>query len=483
MNLTKAEYYAMLRQDLSAFIQYSFYELNPLTPYLHNWHIDEMGSALEACLRGEITRLIITVPPRSLKSHCVTVAFPAYILGRDPGAKIVAASYGQELADKHARDCRRLMASESYQRIFDTRLSPERQAVHEFMTTAGGFRLATSVGGPLTGLGGNFLIIDDPLKPDEALSETQRKAANDWFDGTAYSRLNNKRTGCIIIIMQRLHEDDLVGHVQSKEPWTVLRFPAIAEEDETHVYKTLYRSRTFIRRAGEVLHHERESLETLQIVRQTIGEYNFAGQYQQSPAPFGGGMIKADWLIPYTSAERPSEFEMILQSWDTANKETELSDYSVCTTWGLKEKHLYLLHVFRKRLDYPSLKRAVREQAEAHQATMILIEDKASGTPLVQELGHEGVHAVQGYKPQTGMNKIMRLHSVSSTLENGFVHIPDKAEWLAEYLHELTSFPKGKYDDQADSTSQALDWIRQADMLKGMNCYRWLEELAKKRGK
>jgi predicted phage terminase large subunit-like protein len=153
---------------------------------------------------------------------------------------------------------------------------------------------------------------------------------------------------------------------------------------------------------------------------------------------------------------------MIFQSWDTANKPTELSDFSVCTTWGVKEKHIYLLHVCRKRLDYPALKRAVVEQAEAFNPATILIEDKASGTQLIQELISEGVHAVKKYEPT--MDKTMRMHSVTSTIENGFVHLPDKAAGLDEYLHELTSFPKGKYDDQVDSTSQGLDWFRECHM-------------------
>ena len=239
----------------------------------------------------------------------------------------------------------------------------------------------------------------------------------------------------------------------------MIRFPAIAEEDETHVIKTVYGTHRFERRAGEALHPEREPLEILRRIRETVGEYNFAGQYQQTPAPLGGELVKAEWFRSYSGAEPPAEFEMIFQSWDTANKPTELSDYSVCTTWGVKENHLYLLHVCRKRLDYPNLKRAVREQAEAFSPETILIEDKASGTQLIQELVGEGEHAVQRYEPT--MNKTMRMHSVTSTIENGFVHLPDDAAWLGEYLHELVSFPRGKFDDQADSTSQALDWFKQ----------------------
>lgn len=460
MKLSPSDYRALLRRDLYAFTQRCFYELNPTATFFPNWHIEVVASALEACRRGEITRLIINQPPRSLKSHCASVAFVAFLLGHDPAAQIICASYGQELANKHALDCRTILASAWYQALFPhTRLSSERQAVQEFMTTQQGFRLSTSIGGVLTGRGADFIIIDDPLKPEEALSDTQRKTVNEWFDHTLYSRLNDKRTGRIILIMQRLHEDDLVGHVLGVEPWKVIRFPAIAEEDETHMIQSPYGVRRFKRRAGEALHPEREPREVLNHLREAQGEYHFSGQYQQAPAPLGGGLVKAEWFKTYTAADVPAKFEMSFQSWDTANKPTELSDYTVCTTWGVKDKHLYLLHVYRKRVGYPELKRAVREQAQAFSPKTILIEDKASGTQLIQELVSEGMHAIKKYEPT--MDKTMRMHSVTSTIENGFAHLPDKSAWLGEYLHELTSFPKGKYDDQADSTSQALDWFKQ----------------------
>lgn len=460
IDLRPNEYEALLRKDLYAFIHVCFTELNPDTEFLPNWHIEVVASELEACRRGEITRLNINQPPRSLKSHCVSVAFVAFLLGHDPSAQIICASYGQELANKHALDCRTIMASTWYQALFpNTRLSTERQALQEFKTTRHGSRLSTSVGGVLTGRGADYIIIDDPLKPDEALSDTQRKAVNEWFDGTLYSRLNNKRTGRIILVMQRLHEDDLVGHVLAMEAWKTIRLPAIAEEDESFVFQTPYGTRQFRRRAGEALHPERESLELLQHLHAGLGEYNFAGQYQQAPAPAGGGLVKAEWFKTYAPNEQPERFEMVFQSWDTANKPTELSDYSVCSTWGIKQKHVYLLHVYRKRVGYPELKRAVREQAHDFEAKEILIEDKASGTQLIQELASEGVRGIKKYEPN--MDKIMRMHSVTSTIENGFVHLPDKAAWLADYLHELASFPNGKYDDQADSTSQALDWFKQ----------------------
>jgi predicted phage terminase large subunit-like protein len=169
-------------------------------------------------------------------------------------------------------------------------------------------------------------------------------------------------------------------------------------------------------------------------------------------------MVKTEWLKTYDASDPAPKSEMVFQSWDTANKPTELSDYSVGTTWGVEGKHLYLRNVYRKRVGYPELKRAVREQAEMFGAQTVLIEDRASGAQLIQDLVNEGMHAIKKYEPT--MDKIMRMHSVTGTIENGFVHVPDKAPWLGEYLLELTTFPKGKYDDQVDSTSQALDWFK-----------------------
>ena len=459
MKISKEEFQAVLRSDFVAFVEKGFRELNPETAYLHNWHIEVIAEALEQCRIGKLHRLIMNVPPRSLKSHMTSVSFVAWLLGHNPAAQVIGASYAQDLADKLAADCRSLVATDWYQSLFPaTRLAMRRPAVSDFMTTERGFRLATSVGGVLTGRGADFIIIDDPLKPDQALSETQRKAVNDWYDHTLISRLNSKRDGCIILIMQRLHEDDLVGHVLQQSDWRVLKFPAIAQENEAHSIQTPNGRKIFRREEGEVLHSEREPREVLAQIREIQGEYTFASQYLQAPAPLGGGLVKAEWFKTYTAADLPGTFEIVFQSWDSANKPTELSDYSVCTTWGVMEKHLYLVNVFRKRLGYPELKRAVREQAEVFNPKTIIIEDKASGTQLIQELVNDGMHAIKRYEPT--IDKIMRMHSVTSTIENGFVHLPDKAFWLGEYLHELTIFPMGKYDDQADSTSQGLDWCK-----------------------
>jgi len=465
MTLSQAEYTFILRQDFMSFIERSFYELNPQTPFITGPHIELMASKLEACRQGKIRRLAILVPPRHLKSHCASIAFVAWCLGHNPAGHFICASYGQDLADKLARDCRTVMLSSWYRRLSSTRLLSNRQPVHDFATTELGTRMATSVGGPLTGRGADFILIDDAMKADDALSEPRRKAVKEWYDNTLVSRLNDKATGCIIIIAQRLHQDDLVGHVLEQEPWDVVSLPAIAEQDETHLIESPFGRRVWTRRAGEALHPERESLQTLSAIRETMTDYNFAAQYQQSPLPPGGAMVKTGWLKYYEPGELPERFDSKLQSWDTANKATDLSDFSVCTTWGVCNRYFYLLHVSRMRWNYPELKQAVREHAQQHRPTTILIEDKASGTPLIQDLRSDGLLGIKPYVPPAGTDKVMRLHLQTALFAEGRVLLPRHAPWLADYVAELTGFPGSKYDDQVDSTTQALQFLKEGSDL------------------
>jgi predicted phage terminase large subunit-like protein len=459
MNLSPAEYRALLRNDISLFIERCFRRLNPQQSYLSNWHIYVIADRLNSVLEGRIKRLIINLPPRHLKSISVTVAFIAFYLGRHPSRSVIAASYGQDLADKLARDCRTILTSPFYQACFPTRLLPERKAVADFMTIQGGSRMATSVGGVLTGRGADLIVIDDPIKPDEALSETTRKAVKEWYDHTLVSRLNDKEKGAIIITMQRLHQDDLVGHVLEQEGWEVLSLPAIAEDDEAYETNSIFGRRYFSRRAKEVLHPARESAVTLKTIRETIGEYNFLSQYQQTPIPKGGAMVKRAWLRFYEPAQTP-KCSWIVHSWDTANKTSELNDFSVCTTWGYSNGKFVLLDVVRKRLIYPDLKREVLNQQRKFDQGNIIIEDKASGTQLIQDLQGAGVLNVHGIENIPGTDKTMRLYSVTPLFENGAVLLPKTAPWLNDYVAELTGFPGTKFDDQVDSTTQALQYLQ-----------------------
>ena len=231
-------------------------------------------------------------------------------MGHDPTLTVVNVTYAQDLSEKFARDCRAVMTSPWYQSLFSTKLASSREPLAELATTSGGSRMATSVGGVLTGRGADVILIDDPLKPTDAMSESRRRAANDWFDSTLYSRLNDKAKGSIVIVMQRLHEDDLAGHVLRQGGWEVVSFPAIAEGDEHFAIETPFGPREFRRPAGEALAPEREPLATLSRIRATIGEMNFASQYQQAPAPAGGAMIKAAWFRRFDLNEIPSPPEL-----------------------------------------------------------------------------------------------------------------------------------------------------------------------------
>jgi len=344
-----------------------------------------------------------------------------------------------------------------YCALFDTRLSKGRDAVSDYETTAGGYRLSTSVGGVLTGRGADIIIIDDALKADEALSEPRRRSVNEWCDNTLRSRLNSQETGAIILVQQRLHADDLVAHVQEHETWDVLSFPAIAEQDETYDILTPYGRKQIHRKIGDVLQPALLSRATLESRRREMTDYNFAAQYQQNPQPPSGIIVKREWLKFYTPNEKPERFDRIIQSWDTANKNTELADFSVCTTWGIKDQHWFLLDVYRRKVEFPELKRAVKDLAALHRANIVLIEDKASGTSLIQELRADNFSLVQA-APNLEGDKVMRLRAQTAKIEGGFVLFPKEAHWLDTYLLELVSFPNSKNDDQVDSTVFALAW-------------------------
>ena len=374
-------------------------------------------------------------------------------------------SFAQGLASDLALDCRKVMGSAWYRQVFPgTRVSSKRDAIEEFMTTAGGGRRAPAGGGTRTGLGGDVIILDDPLKPDEAVSEAQRGKVNEWFGRTLYSRLNHQRTGVIILVMQRLHLDDLVGHVQELEDWEVLSLPTVAEEEERHPIHSFGETFLHVRRPGELLHPALQDREALERIRASIGEYDFSAQYLQAPVPLGGGMVKEAWLRTYEA--RPPVFEQVIQSWDTANKDTAFSDYSVCTTWGLLKGAMHLIEVFRARLNYPDLRRAVQAQAERHRATAILIEDRASGTQLIQDLRQAGMTKIHAQNPEG--DKAMRLHVQTSWFDAGKVLLPKAAPWLADYRKELLAFPRGKHDDQVDATTQALAWAAKARFSMGV---------------
>ena len=450
---------ALLRTNLSTFIHKSFQEVSRGDTYFDNWHIHAIARKLQLIKEGKINRLIINIPPRHLKSICVSVAFPAWLLGHDPTRKIICASYSQDLAKKHALDCRTIVAAPWFRRIFPKcHLHPSRNTDQEFMTTQMGMRLATSVEGSLTGRGGDLLIIDDPIKPGEIESPVARNRVIEWFNSTAYTRLNNKKDDAIIIIMQRLHIDDLVGYVVDQSPhgWDILSIPAIAEQDtayELELGKQAYRAK------GRLIDDSREDLATLEEARRTLGSQAYSAQYQQRPVPAGGNMIKIEWFSRYDQPPARSELDYVIQSWDTANKATELNDYSVCTTWGIKQERIFLLDVMRAKLEFPDLKRRVLQEAKRYLAHAVFIEEAGSGTQLIQCLrSEESLYPVFA-TPKN--DKVTRTSGQTALIEAGHIYLPNSAPWLNEFLNEVSAFPAARHDDQVDSMINFLMWRKE----------------------
>ncbi|MCE3231804.1 MAG: putative phage terminase-like protein [Rickettsiaceae bacterium] len=438
--------------NLTNFIAKTFATVDPGTDYLPNWHIDMIADKLEQAAEGKIKRLIINVPPRSLKSISVSVAWSAWLLGKNPSAKIMAASYSQQLSYKHSLDCRLVMESDWYKEMCpDTIIAKGENQKAKFVTTKRGFRFATSVGGTATGEGGDFLIVDDPLNVSQAASDILRNKANDWFDQTFMTRLNNKKTGVIVVVMQRLHVDDLTGHLLKKKGWELLCLPAVAEETATYPIG----DKTYTRQAGDLLHPAREDWPEMELAKEDLGSWAFSAQYQQAPVPLDGGMVNLKWFQRYNT---PPGEGRIVQSWDTAIKAGGNNDFSVCTTWLEGEKAFYLLDVMAFKAEYPELKRKTISMAQKWDPDVILIEDKASGQSLIQDLRRESKLVIIPIKCND--SKTMRFSRVTTYIEGEKVYLPERSAWLADYEAEMMAFPNGAHDDMVDSTSQFLNWIR-----------------------
>ena len=448
----------LLRNDLALFVQAGFAELHPDVRLQWAPYLDLICAKLAEVVFEGGRKLIITVPPRSLKSICVSVALPAFFLGHRPAGKIMVVSYGAALARELGEQTRRWMRSDLYRRLFDTQLAAKGQTATLLTTTASGVRRATSIDGVATGVGADLLIFDDPQKQGETVSEAIRRTTNAAYGETFHSRLNDPATASQVIVMQRLHEDDFVGHVlATTEGWEVINLPAIAEADEEIRYKTALGPAVFRRREAEALNPGRVSLDDLEAIRRSVGEALFAAQYQQRPAPAGGGIVNTAWFRFCSIADFPANPDQTIQSWDTAQTMAQWSDYSVCITIDVVGQNRYIRDVFRARLVYPFLKRAVVERARMFGATTVVIEQKNAGQCLVQDLRGDNFGPVQSYEPRG--DKPMRMTGQTHWIEGGYVYLPKDATWVPEFMHEMAMFPNGKYDDQVDALSQALDFL------------------------
>jgi predicted phage terminase large subunit-like protein len=449
---------AKIKENLALFVQRAFETVVPGEQFRLNWHIYAITHALQQVMDGKIKRLIITIPPRSLKSITASVAFPAFVLGHDPTRKFICVSYSKELVSKHANDFRAVMGSDFYRRIFPgTKISTAKNTEQETLTTMRGGRFSTSVGGTLTGRGGNFILIDDPMNPQQAFSEAERQNVLRFYRSTLLSRLNSKTDDAIVVIMQRLHMDDLVGTLLEERGWHHLNIPAIAEDNQRI---RIGPNKFYTRRTGSVIDPTREPRRALDELKRQMGSLEFSSQYQQRPIPFEGNIIKREWFRYYDQPPPPLPGDKYMASWDTALKANGTSDFTVGTFWLVRRDTCYLLDRVRGRFDFPDLKRVVMAARDRYRGLVTLVEDKGSGISLIQDLRNSNF-AVTGIVPKE--EKIQRLASASTLFEGGSVYFPRNAPWLQDLEAELLGFPSVRHDDQVDSVSQLLNRIKNGD--------------------
>ncbi len=450
---------AIIRQDFSSFIRKVFSTINPGMEYHSNWHIDLIAEYLEAARSKQIKRLIINMPPRSLKSVCISVAWPAWILAQKPESRIMAASYSSVLSVKHSLDTKLVLESEWYKYIFpNTKISKKHNCKNKFLTSENGFRFATSVGGSATGEGWDYLIVDDPHNPTQINSKKIKHRAIEWFEQTFVTRLNDRKNGVIVVVMQRLHEEDLSSQLLSCGGWELLKIPMVAPQNIAYNIGT----KNYAFQQGEILNSKRDSFEFVAKIEKDMGVRNYAAQFLQDPLPSNYNLLAEEDISFYEQI--PGKVDYFIHSWDTAIKTTEKSDFSVGTCWGVVDGRYYLVSMIRKKLAYPDLKHNIERFAKRFSPKYILIEDKASGQSIIQDLQFLDYTNIKAIKPK--IDKVTRFASIIDLFQSGKVLLPKESSFNRSLIHELTSFSNSKNDDIVDSVSQFLNFSKEINCKK-----------------
>jgi predicted phage terminase large subunit-like protein len=485
-------------KSLHHFIRQGWKYMDP-AEFVDNWHIGAICEHLEAVTRGQIRRLIINQPPRTQKSLTTAVAWPAWAWAQGetsplagPSTSYMFASYAQNLSVRDSVKCRRLIESPWYQSQWGKNftLTSDQNTKMRFDNSAGGYRIATSVGGYLTGEGASVICVDDPHNTVEAESELVSQGVLDWWDEAMSTRLNDPKTGAYVLVMQRLQENDLCGHILERDTgWVHLMLPM--RFDDRRVCVTVLGFQDPREEDGELLWPERFGEPEVDELETRLGPYAAAGQLQQSPTPRGGGIIKREWWRPWppigeeerwtktvavtgldgvtSDVERITypDFELILVSVDTAYTEKEENDYSAVTIWGIfryrSVPKIMLIHAWRDRLELHPLVARLLDTCKKRGADMVLVEGKASGISVAQEikrLMRPGQFTVRVEDPKR-QDKTARLTAVQPMYAGGMIYAPDTV-WAEMVITEVSQAPKSKYDDLTDTVSQALLYLRRA---------------------
>jgi len=464
-------------RSMREFVRQAWHVVEPSTPFVPGWHIDAIIEHLEAVTRGQIRYLLINVPPRHMKSLLVSVFWPAWEWIQHPERRWLYSSYAATLSIRDSVKCRRLIESPWYQARWSHvySLTSDQNTKGRFDNNRSGYRLSTSVGGAVTGEGGDRIVCDDPHKVDEVHSDSVRTGALDWWDIAMSTRVNDPKTSAMVVIMQRCHQRDLSGHLLEKSGWEHLCLRA-EYEGPTRVTSIGFSDPRG--EIGELLWPEQFGPEEIESLKRSLGSYGAAGQLQQRPSPAGGGIFKREWFryfqprganlppvivrLPDGSTtsiaaiEAPRQVEEQAQSWDCSFKDLDTSDYVVGQMWARLGPHFLLGDQVRGRMDCPATVKAVRDMTAKWPGTMaILIEDKANGPAVIQMLAHH----IPGILPvNPGGGKIARAQAISPLVEAGNVYLPhpEYAPWVLDFIEECVQFPNGAHDDQVDAMTQIL---------------------------
>jgi predicted phage terminase large subunit-like protein len=477
------------RRNLYEFVIQGWSVLEPGTRLVPGVHLDAICAHLQAVTEGRIRNLIINVPPGHAKSLLTAVFWPAWVWIDHSDARWLFSTYREPLATRDSIKCRRLIESDWYQQRWGDcyQLTSDQNQKNRFENTATGYRVVVPMFAG-TGERGDYVVVDDPHSVDQAESEAARRSAIEWWNGSMVTRLNDFATGHKVVIQQRLHESDLSGDLLAKGGYEHLCLPAEFEPERrcsTSIGWTDPRKQT-----GELLWPQKVRPEDLAELKVSLGSYRYAGQYQQRPTPAGGGIFQRSWwrfwrpthidLPPVTvrladgqtlsieAVPIPPHFDDVIQSWDLAFKDLNTSDYGVGQVWGAFKGDRFLLDQVRGQMDLPAIKAAVRELSQKWpKSGAKLIEDKANGPAVIQELQHD-IPGLIPVNPEGG--KIARAHAVSSQVEAGNVYLPHPTitSWIETFLEEATAFPHGRNDDQVDAMTQALNRLRSASRNFGL---------------
>lgn len=478
----------ILRQDFRKFISAGWSFAEPAAPFIPNFHVDAVADHLAAVSRRQIRRLVINIPPGHAKSLLAAVLWPAWVWTWDPTWRALFASYAASLATRDSVKCRNVIDSDWYRQLFvhdplhneaeRWKLRDDQNAKDFFENSASGFRMALGVGGKATGYRGNCVLVDDAMNVTDAPSKATRDFTRDWWFTTMSTRVNDPARDCFVIMGQRVHEEDLAGYALERKDYELLCLPS--EFDKKRVFTTslgIVDKRT---EDGELLFPQLFTKEVLAQAKTDLGSDGYAGQHLQSPVAPGGGLFKRIWWKfwrwdkdqPTTTSrpkgcnEKPTRilesagrWDSCVMSVDCSFKDVEHSksgrpDYVVITVWGCKGADRFLLYRWREQSGLTKTCAAIREAAQLFpKAFRKLVEDKANGSAVIETLEHE-ISGIVACNPEGG--KEARANACAPQVESGNVYLPEGAPWLEEFIGEFASFPKGKNDDQVDSTTQAL---------------------------